>query len=224
MKTPFFSATSKIVLVFALIITGYFGAQAMRAELQARPRPMSAIDEADIALKVEGNKPRFVGDINGIFIAPQGTTVPEEYVTREDLCGNMPGTPLSLAEAGDLDFELSLPDTYVFQPDDIRTGVSSCGGTVFRAERAYINTSGGEASIGRTRLTMNEMDVSVDRPKAERINGRDVVIIEPLIESGIFQNSYAWFPESFGGTYIYAYDLPRKDFMELVTLVASSTR
>ncbi len=223
MKTPFFSTASKIVLAIALIVTGYFGAQAMRAELQARPRPLSAIDEADIALKMEANKPRFIGDIDGIFIAPQGTPVPEHYTTYEDVCGNQYGKSVPWSQAGELDLTLDLPEDYVLNEDALYTDVVACGDTVFVAHRGY-TTKSGEVSIGRSLFDHDELDVAVDRPKIEHINGRDVVIIESLTSDGIFQGSYAYFPETFGKTFISANSMPQAEFRDLVALVASSTR
>ena len=224
MKTPFFSITSKIVLAIALIVTGYFGAQAMRANLEARPRQMSAIDEADIALKVEANKPRFVGDVGGIFIAPEGTPVPEQYATYESLCGEQFGKSVPWNRAGELDFDITLPEGYVLQTNDINTDVVACGDTVFVARRVYNVPSGGQAIIGRTLLTYSDTSVAVDRPQARHINGRDVVVVEPLTNSGLFQNAHALFPEPFGITFIDAIDMSSSEFNKLVAYVASSTR
>lgn len=220
-----FSLAHKVLLGIALVATGYFGAQAMRATLEARQEaPRGLFDEADIAVKAEATKPRFVGDVGGIFIAPEGTPVPERYTTFEDTCGDQWGKNVSWEEAGELDFAIPLPATYAFQPDDINTAVVACGDTVFIARRVYTTASGGEVIIGRTLFDYSDIDVAVDRPTTQRIADRDVVLIEPITESGVFQNAYAYFPETFGKTFVHASNLSRSEFRELVAMVASSTR
>lgn len=228
MNTPFFSTPSKIILALALIASGYFGAQALRTNLEAahprQPQQLTAnLDAIDRALHAERVKPRFVGDVSGIFIAPDNTEVPPQYATFDRICKGEQGRSVPWEQAGELDLQLELPDTYVLQKDDINTDVVACGDTVFVARRVY-STPSGDVIIGRSRFDYDQVDVAVDRPKAEHINGRDVVIVDPLTPDGTFQNAYAWFPEPFGKTFISAVSLSQADFRELVALVASSTR
>jgi hypothetical protein len=229
MHTPFFSATSKVILALALIASGYVGANALRTNLQAEEElrsfePPANFAKLESALYAERKMPRFVGDIDGIFLAPEGIPVPETYTTFEKLCGEQRGTSVPWERAGELDIELALPEKYVFQHDDINTDVVACGDTVFVARRVYTTPSGGEVIIGRTLFGSSELDVAVDRPKIVYISGREAVVVEPLTEEGFLQTGYAWFPEPFGKTFINTLNLSRSELNELVAIVAASTR
>ena len=222
-----FSRISKVVMVAVLIATGYIGVQAMRDKLWAdsefEPNKITGLDTIDQALKSERLEQRFIGDIDGIFIAPEGTPVPEQYIVYEDLCNTPYSRNVTWEEAGELNLMLNLPEKYVLQVDDMNTGAVACGDTVYVARRTY-TVNGGQVIIGRSRFTSVEEDVAVDRPKIKWVNGRDVVLIESLTKSGTFQNAYAYFPETFGDTFIHATGVSKSDFTALVELVASSTK
>lgn len=229
MHTPFFSTTSKVILALALLASGYVGAKALRSTLQAeedarRFAPPANFAGLESAISAERKMPRFIGTIDGIFVAPEGIPVPETYTTFESLCGEQRGVSVPWERAGELDLELTLPEGYVLRHDDINTDVVACGETVFVARRVYTGPSGGEVIIGRTLFGSSELDVAVDRPKIVHINGRDAVVVEPLTEDGFLQTAYAWFPEPFGKTFINTLDISRSEFNELVALVAASTR
>jgi hypothetical protein len=205
---------------------GFVGAVALRTTLTAEeknPNKIVGLDAIEKAARAEEKKPKFAGDIDGMFLAPAGTPVPETYVTFDDVCTTPFSEEVSWDRAGELDLKLDLPKEYVLQPDHENTGVIACGDTVYTARRVYTAKSGW-ATIGRSYLTTEEVDVAVDRPKILHINGRDVVMIEPMTAEGTFQNSYAWFPEPFGDTFVYGHGLSQNDFTALVKLVASSTR
>ena len=229
------SLISKIALALALIAAGYFGALALRTNLLAEQgnqwgswQSRKQFDADKAAIAAEREKPRFKGVIDGIFITPGGS-IPSEYTTAKELCGTQQSKVVSWDKAGQLDLTLDLPKEYTLQEPNMDTVVVACGDTVFNARRAYHFKQHeplreqGELVIGRSLIRYDEVDTAVDRPEIMNISGRDVVVIGPITDDGAGQNMRAYFPEPFGKTFIQAYNMPRKDFLELVTLVASST-
>ncbi|GMU73968.1 MAG: hypothetical protein AMXMBFR44_1670 [Candidatus Campbellbacteria bacterium] len=219
-----------LFLFALLVVSGIAGALYLRATLVADDTVRLAPIPDHSALEAqERAKPRFVGEIGGIFLAPQGTPVPEKYTTFEDLCGDTLTEDVPDDLAGALELSLELPKEYVLQENDINTGVIACGNTVTAARKAYtyaLPQYADEAyiTVGRSILGYDEIDVAYDRPKTLVVAGREVVIVEPITDDGYIQYAAAWIPEPFGDTFIHSSGLPRIEFLKLVELVASSTR
>lgn len=177
----------------------------------------------------EESKPRFVGDIGGLFLAPDDSyPVPDGHVSYESICGSERTFNVPWEEAGELDFRVDLPKQYVLLEDDMNTGAIACNGIVYAARRAYEvklpNENSAYITIGRSILQHDTQDLAYDRPKLITINGQNVVIATTLNEDGSALPSNAWIIESFGDTFIMASGLPREDFLDLVAIVASSTQ
>lgn len=223
-----------ILLFVLLVVTGFGATLYFRTTLVAGDdaRLSNPILIRDAALAIERNKPRFSGDIGGIFLAPHGVPVPEKYTSFEDVCGLEPSSiTIPDDQAGQLTLDLELPTEYAIQKDDMDYGVVACGnGVPYIAKKTYTydDSIKGHSQaliiIGRTVLNYDEIDTASDRPKVMKIAGRDVVVIEPLTEDGFLENGIAMIPESFGLTFVHTSSLPREEFMKLVELVASSTR
>lgn len=217
-------------LFILLVATGVVGALYLRTELIADDTARLARIPDHSALEAqERAKPRFVGDINGIFLAPQGTPVPEEYTSYKNICGDTPTVDVADDQAGALELSLDLPKEYVLQEEDMNTGVIACDGMVYAARKAYtyaLPQYDDEAYIiiGRSILGHDEINTAYDRPKVATIAGRTVIIVEPLTEDGFLQNGSAWISEPFGKTFVSTSNLPRAEFLKLVELVASTTR
>jgi hypothetical protein len=220
------------LLSVAIAAAGFIAASAIRTSLWAEGQPRGDASQARVLAQIEAERlrPRFTGEIGGIFLAPQGTTVPERYVTNEDICGSNPSNVVPWDDAGELDLHLQLPSEYRLLSADMDTVVVECGGTVFNARRKYEfrphdpKQEVAEVIIGRVRTTNDEVDVAVDRPKVMTFAGSQVVVIEPITEDGKWQTMEAYMPEAFGGTFVHAYNMPRADFLTLVELVASNSR
>ncbi len=229
-----FSRVSKALLIIVFIVAGFFLAQSFRSSLVADgPSELFAKHASLDALAAEeAAKPRFIGEIGGIFIAPEGTKIPDEYVTFEDLCGDLFTKSVEWGRAGILNFDVKMPPEYVLEEeDDLLTGVVACGETVTGVNRFYRgptwqNGVQSQVTISRTLGAPFFQDISVaeERPKLMTIEGREVIVIQPLTKDGYEQHGYAWFPESFGVTSLHTVDLPRKDFMSLVKTIARDTQ
>lgn len=179
-------------------------------------------------LSVEDAKQRFVGDIGGIFIAPDDTTpVPEEYTSYKDVCGDFPTIPMQWGDAGQLDLRVELPKKYELVVDDMNTGVVGCKNVAYAARRFYrVVQEDREAFvvIGRSILEHDTWSLAHDRLELVSSGGRQVILANTLTSDGSVDMGLAWIPESFGTTFITSSGLPRKDFLELVALIASTTR
>ena len=86
---------------------------------KAEPPPLTVINE-------EATKPRFEGEILGVFIGP-AEKMPDTFVTYEDLCGSATTELVSWEKAGELDLAVSLPGQYKLESDSPNTGVFACG-------------------------------------------------------------------------------------------------
>lgn len=186
-------------------------------------------DENQRILIADNAKPRFVGEIGGIYIVPDERLVedlvPQSYVTHERLCGDSYSTTATFEEAGELDFDIDLPATYVLQLDDMNTGAVACNGIVYAARRAYeVDTLEGVAyvSIARSVFDYETLSFADDRFVVRQINGEQVVVAMPITEDGSVGIGYAWFPDVEGKISIQTSGLPRREFTDLVATVASS--
>lgn len=214
-----------LLLSVLLVATGIIGALSLRTELVADDTIRLAQVPDHSALEAqERAKPRFVGDINGIFLAPRGTPVPEEYTTFQDICGLATTTEsISPELAVEYNLELSLPSEYRL----VRKEGVACNGTPTSVVWEYEGPAQPTGIvpfvlISRSAIDYDLIDVASDRPEVIMTGGRDAVIISPLSEDGYGQIARAWIREPFGNTTINTSDLPRADFFRLVQMVAEN--
>lgn len=219
-----------LFLFALLVVSGIAGALYLRATLVADDTIRLAPVPDHSALEAqERAKPRFVGEVGGIFLAPQGTPVPEEYTTFEDVCGDTLYTQVVPDErAGALELTLDLPSEYVLV-QDVASGVIACGDTVIGMNLVYDGPAQPTGivpyvTISRSIVDHDEIDAATERIQLRNISGRDVIVMEPLTKDGYGQWGRAWISEPFGFTVVHTVDLPRDEFLKLVELVASSTR
>ena len=182
---------------------------------------LAATREADQA------KPRFVGEILGIFIAPTETDWPEAL--RKDREARVSGgcTYASRDRAGDLDFaEEPVVTGFIQTPEE--PVVVQCSGSVTGVNREYqgMAASGAPATLLIARGVSRAWgaDVAVDSVTEAKIGGRDAIIIKPATPDGIGQTSLVIFPEPFGITIVYAFSLSETELLAVAEAVAAVTR
>ncbi len=226
------SKISAAVLFLGLVLAGYIGVQYLNPKLfadrESRNDQLWKVPPTDPAVIAERGKPRFVGEIGGIFLAPEGTPIPEKYTTFDDLCAERKSWIVPDSEAGVLTLDIELPEEYVLDIESPSNGTIACDGGVMSSNKSYIyRLSNGDTAnifIGRSFSDYDTTDVAVERVKVQKVSGREVVIVNTITEDGYWERASAYFPESFGMTAIRVSQLPRSEFMKLVEIVASTTR
>ena len=245
-----------LLLLAGVGFGAFFGVRALRdapggdgspgeAEAQA-PGPIGPSSEV---FEAELSKPRFVGEVLGIFIAPPEVPVPDKYLTFKDICRPDTLTPrVSDERAGQLDLKFQLPPEYIFQPDSMDTGVIVCAprdqieilgpeslrlrdpeaGVVYAARWEYAATqpSGhlGRLLIVRSLFPYRQYDVAADRVKATVIGGRPAVLVEPITPDGVSSVAAVIFPEPFGVTEVHSTSVPLADLLAVAEIVAKATQ
>lgn len=211
------------VLVIALGATELWGRQ-LDQEIE-----FYLPDENQRILIAEEAKERFVGEIGGIYIVPDERLVeelvPASYMTYERLCGDSYSTTATFEEAGELDFDIDLPATYVLQLDDMNTGAVACNGIVYVARRAYEYHDldvVAHISIANSIFDYETLSFAYDRLVVRDVAGRRAVLAIPITEDGSVGIGYAWFPDVYGKTSVLTSGLPQREFMQLVEIVGSS--
>lgn len=223
---------SAAVLFLGLVLAGYISVQyfnpVLFADRESRNEELWKLPPVDPALTAERSKPRFAGEIGGIFLAPEGTPIPDKYTTFDDLCTERKSWIVPDSEAGALTLDIELPEEYVLDTESVNTGTVACDGGVTGSRKTYLyhlpNGDTADVVIGRSFSEYDTIDVAIDRVSFKKVANRNVVIIDAVTENGYWDHAYAYFPEPFGKTYISASQLPRAEFMKLVELVASTTR
>jgi hypothetical protein len=224
-----------VVGLAAIAYGAFYAISSLKNDEEAgaqHPEPeASVIDEFEKAIDDEREKPRFSGELLGIFIAPRGDAVPEGFRTFESVCGPSASTDLvPESQAGEFGMSLNLPSSYQLQQESLNTGVVACAGRVYAARWHYavqISSTGNTADVVIVRSLFNHVlaDVAADRVKATSIESRDVIVIEPLTTpNGISSWSAVIFPEPFGMTEIQAGGLPLDELLQLAESVAIATK
>lgn len=223
---------SAAVLFLGLVLAGYIGVQyfnpVLFADRESRNEELWKLPPVDPALTAERSKPRFAGEIGGIFLAPEGTPIPEKYTTFDDLCTERKSWIVPDSEAGALTLDIELPEEYVLDTESPSNGTIACDGGVMSSNKSYTyRLSNGDTAnifVGRSFSDYDTIDAASERVNAQKIAGREVVVVNTITESGYWERACAYFPEPFGMTTIRVSQLPRSEFLKLVELVASTTR
>ena len=188
---------------------------------------LEAIFAADAA------KPRFNGELLGIYIAPSDAAVPQQYKSFIPECGPA-GAPAAWEQAGQFDLSVQLPPEFVYLPDHYNTGVVAwaCNGQVYSAGWAYQfrDDPGSMLVVSRSVLSYMTPNAAVDHVKAISAGGRQAVLIEPVRPEGTAQLSPAGtygavvFPESFGSTIVCSSGVPLADLLRVAEIVGQATK
>lgn len=193
-------------------------------EMRGDPNSTQYLTEAEAA--ADAAKPRFQGEVNGIFIALPYATVADKYKEPADLCQGALSHS-SVDAAGDLAVNLDLPAQFTLDLQDLNTGVTLCANRPVVANWAYSFTNppnGAHILISRGPARYAYAEAPRDRVKAVTIGGRKAVLIEPITANGFGSASQAIFPEPFGMTAISTANMPLPMLMEFATQVAIATK
>lgn len=162
-------------------------------------------------------KPRFVGELLGIYIAPTTDQWPEQIQREHDEL-NAGGCRYGLlADAAHLDFPrtLNMPPKYTLTTGFPRA--LACSGSPASIVWEYTVTgphnTPANLSIVRGVFEAYDFDVASDRISATVIGGRDAILIRANSPDGLAQRSVVIFPEAFGMTAILAFNLSETDLM-----------
>ncbi len=215
------------VLLVALAGILSFGAgqlirEGMRTEAQQPVPPTLSADSILQPIKEEQQKPRFAGEILGLFLAPTEEEFPPEYRARRDpTCG------FTSAPAGALDFPrpVALAQKWVPRDPDQFPMVFACKGSVTHVTYEYVTDGVGlPASIGIIRQVArgNTQNVAAERVVSTVVSGRPAVLIKPITPDGLGQTSEILFPEEFGMTNIYAFNLPETELLAIAAAVVEA--
>jgi hypothetical protein len=217
-----------LLLVAAVGTGAFFGTRAVAdrffAETEEEPAPV-VVPQLQ-AIEDEKLEPRFEGEIGGVYVARSEDGVPDEYVTIRDVCppdSSSVDTPFS--KAGALDLEVELPSGYLLQTNDPNTGAVECNGVITTARRHYFfkASTGALADVIVGRAIGNTFccwDVAERRVKEAEFGGRAAVLIEPVTEDAVSQQSGIVFLEEGYRTSIRAANLPLTDLKMLAEIVA----
>jgi hypothetical protein len=214
-----------ILAVAAVAVIGSIGGRAawdaVTAEEKAQPKPPPLE-----VLNDEAAKPKFEGELLGVFVGPYGAKIPSEFITYDDICGDEPTVEVDESRAGGLALPLSLPEPFKLNKESLNTGVIACGDTVYAARWEYraVQPSGypGAMIIARSVLKYVEREVSTGRVQIEEIAGLPAIVVYPLDEDGIGSQAGVIFPGESVLTEIQSEGVPRSELLKVAEIVAGS--
>lgn len=179
-------------------------------------------------LDEEKRKPRFTGEILGIYIAPTPDQWPEEYRQWRDklLAGGCVEVPPQQGIELDFPRPLVLPRGYV--PQEGQPEVVACSGIVTSVNWHYTfqapNGLPANIQISRSVARAFDFDVAADRISTKTIGGRNAILIKPVTPDAVAQRSAVVFPEAFGATSIEAAYLPEAELLAVTEAVAAASK
>ncbi len=199
-----------------------------RSEAQ-QSQSSKAVDVAAIqqALTAEKQRPRFVGAIDGIFIAPSTDQFPDDLRAKRErlVAGGCVDVPRARAGVLDLAREPVFPAGYVLNPGDPE--VIACSDVVTGVNRQYSFTNAdglpSEVLVSRSIATAWGLDVAADRVKAVKVGRRDAIVIRPETPDGTGQTSMVLFPEPFGLTFVSAFNVSASELNQILVALTTAT-
>jgi hypothetical protein len=186
----------------------------------------SSMDELQKLIEADMMKPRFSGEVIGIWISPSDQT-PDTH----RLPVHCDGSTKAVADdrAGNFDLEVEMPRGFTLLRDDPDTGVIAwmCDEHVYAARWAYDYEFGGKLIIarGEGRSVSGGCCVAEDRVEVVDAGGRQAVLINPIRTEGNGQlgpdgtQTTIAFPEPFGVTEIYAIGVPLSAVLDVANRV-----
>ena len=185
--------------------------------------------ELDAIIAADKAKPRFHGEILGLFIPSSRDALPPEYKWN---CSSYETLPYE--QGGQFSLAATIPPPFVgAQKADFPAGAVACDGRLTGANWAYRidKPCPGELIISRNDGRYFAADVAADRVKTIEVGGRQAVYVESVFGGG-FDSScsvlgarvFIAIPEPFGVTRIEGYNLPTADLMEVGRIVGEATK
>jgi hypothetical protein len=216
-----------MAVVSTLAVAGSLVARAIWDGVTAE-EPGDARPPSLATLGNEAAQERFEGEILRVFIGPPGAAAPDKFTTHEDVCESKPTEQVSWSEAGDLDINFTLPESFKLQTGSLNTGVIACGDTVYAArwEFSFAQSNGypGSLIVSRGILDAAEFDASADRVEAASFGGLDAVYIVPLSPNGVGSAAGVIFPGASVTTIIISSGVPEPDLLKAAESVASGLK
>ncbi len=168
-------------------------------------------------------KPRFVGELLGIYIAPTTDQWPEQIQREHDELNARGCAHGLLADTAHLDFPrtLNMPSEYVLMSGFPQA--LACSGNPTSIVWEYTvpgpNKTPANLSIIRGVYQAYDFDIAIDRISATVIGGRDAILMRSNTPDGLAQRSVVIFPEEFGMTAILAFNLPETGLLVVAEAV-----
>lgn len=194
--------------------------------------------ELEAIIAGDAAKPRFNGELLGIYIAPSQDAVPAGKYGTDKIC--LAGSvEVPWEQAAQFNLSVQLPPEFVFQPDDIETGLGACvdDGRILGAEWVYEYREPqfgdypiGRLIIARSIFSYDYPNAAVDRVKVIEAGGRPAILIEPIRPEGVDQLGPTGtigeviFPEPFGMTTIHSYGVPLTILLQVADIVGQATK
>jgi hypothetical protein len=198
--------------------------------------PATSIDYE--AINANERKPRFQGELLGVYIAPYGADLPADVKAKQDAI-RASGAPCtasrldpSFEKAGSFNVSFSLPDEFVFDP--AQSGVVVCNDTNEVGAAAHwmfktqFNGYQGWVKVSRYfELAAYEASVATDKVSQSAVGGRAAVLIEALFpETGFAGSASVIFVEPSGSgatiTAITGDNIPTERVVYIGEIVAQS--
>jgi len=178
-------------------------------------------------LTAEAGRPRFVGELLGLFLAPSPDQYPAQLKAERDrlLAGGCVSVPTDQAAALAFPKALPLPGNFVPSPE---TPVAvACSGQVTGLNYEYSGTAANgfpaTITIGRSVSRAWGLDAARDRVAVVSILDTQVIMARPE-NRAIAQTAQVIIPESFGLTSIYSFSLNETELREVAAAVIAASQ
>jgi hypothetical protein len=183
----------------------------------------------------EPTKPRFEGDLLGMYLGPGLAKAPPGAVERTEqlrsettnCAGKFVHQPVDTAQRFDLDF--TPPPGFVLQPMGVSSsgpvtsavGICSETGAELGVSWDYVLSGYGRAIVIRTHpATVWELDVAAERVSTINAGGQEAILVAPVNpDSGYGSSAMVMFPRVNAFTYIWTGDVPLNDLLALAEAV-----
>ena len=221
-----------IAAVLLLIVLGTAGFAVGRLMLSGgggteaeQPKLLDVIEERQ---QTEQKEPRFTGELLGIFLAPSLDQMPpavqEEH--RRLTAGGCANIPLEQAQSLDFPQPLEMPPGYTLKEG--MPQATACSGKPSGVRYEYdvlgANNIPAHLTVGRGVSKIATPQSPASRITTTVIGGREAILIRPFTPDGLAQTSEVIFPEPFGMTDIYAFNLSEAALLEVAEAVAKASQ
>jgi hypothetical protein len=192
-----------------------------------------------VAIGEERTKPRFEGEVLGIYLGPDLAKAPAGAVERNEQlkagwinCDNVTHRPVETAQT--LGLEFNPPPGFELTPYQVHAlGVTSavgiCATTGEEVVAAWeyttnFNNSYGRVNVARTfPMTVYQLDVAADRVSTIVAGGQEAILIAPVnAEDGYGSFAIVMFPRDNAFTYILTNNVPEKELLAMADAVGES--